>query len=272
MSDKREAFYDPEEILREVVEKIAALKGRGGDVDYLTFVADGEPTLDINLGKEIESLKSLGIKVAVISNSSLLWGADVRDDLRKADWVSLKIDTVDPETWRRVNRPHGALVISEIFRGISRFAGTYRGDLVTETMLCRGINDDERELNKTARFVADLYPRWSYISIPTRPPAERNVKPPTERGLHLAFQIFNEPAIRAEYLIGYEGTAFAFTGNAENDLLSITSVHPMRKDGVVELLKKANAEWGVVDKLIKEGALMELEYRGNVFYVRKLRK
>jgi len=45
-----------------------------------------------------------------------------------------------------------------------------------------------------------------------------------------------------EYLIGYEGNAFAFTGNVEEDLLSITSVHPMREDAVKDFLKKANAE------------------------------
>lgn len=72
MSITREGFYDPEEIFREAGEKIAALKGSGKDVAYLTFAAGGEPTLDINLGKGIESLKSLGSEVAVISNSSLV--------------------------------------------------------------------------------------------------------------------------------------------------------------------------------------------------------
>ena len=74
-----------------------------------------------------------------------------------------------------------------------------------------------------------------------------------------------------EYLIGYEGNAFAFTGNVEEDLLSITSVHPMREDAVKDFLKKANAEWDVVKKLLKEGKLIELEYDGKRFYMRKLR-
>jgi len=34
-------------------------------------------------------LKPLGLKIAVITNSSLIWREDVRDDLLKADWVSL---------------------------------------------------------------------------------------------------------------------------------------------------------------------------------------
>lgn len=62
---------------------------------------DCEPTLDINMGKEIDELKQLGIKIAVITNSSLIWREDVRNDLCKADWVSLKVDTVSEKIWRK---------------------------------------------------------------------------------------------------------------------------------------------------------------------------
>jgi len=73
-----------------------------------------------------------------------------------------------------------------------------------------------------------------------------------------------------EYLIGYEGNAFAYTGNAENDLLSITSVHPMRESAVSDLLTKAGADWSVVDKLIAENKLVETEYETHKFYLRHL--
>lgn len=63
---------------------------------------------------------------------------------------------------------------------------------------------------------------------------------------------------------------FAFTGNAEIDLLSITSVHPMRKDSVEKFLKKANANWDIVVKLINEDKLKEVKYKNKEFYMRKL--
>ena len=61
-----------------------------------------------------------------------------------------------------------------------------------------------------------------------------------------------------------------FTGNVEEDLLSVTSVHPMRERGVKELLRKANASWEVVEKLLDEGKLIELEYEGHRYYMRRL--
>ena len=74
-----------------------------------------------------------------------------------------------------------------------------------------------------------------------------------------------------EYLIGYEGNAFASTGNVEEDLLSITAVHPMRQDAVSELLARASADWCTVLQLISEGQLVETQYEGMKFYMRRLR-
>ena len=72
-----------------------------------------------------------------------------------------------------------------------------------------------------------------------------------------------------EYLIGYEGNAFAFTGKAEEDLLSITAVHPMREEAVKQLLSKAEADWSVVRRLIDQAKLIESEYEGQRFYLRR---
>jgi hypothetical protein len=81
----------------------------------------------------------------------------------------------------------------------------------------------------------------------------------------------SESVDHVEYLIGYEGNAFAFTGDVEEDLLSITAVHPMREDAVREFLARADAGWPVVRWLIARDQLVEAEYDGHRFYMRKLR-
>ena len=85
------------------------------------------------------------------------------------------------------------------------------------------------------------------------------------------FQILCDKVDPVEYLIRYEGVDFASTGKVEEDLLSITAVHPMREEAVGGLLAKAGADWSVVRTLIDEGQLAETEYEGHTFYVRKLR-
>jgi len=85
MQVERRVFYGPEEILQAARDKVERARESGEPIDYLTFVPDGEPTLDVNLGREIELLRSLGIKIAVITNASLIWREDVREALMKAD-------------------------------------------------------------------------------------------------------------------------------------------------------------------------------------------
>ncbi|HHY70989.1 MAG TPA: radical SAM protein [Thermoanaerobacterales bacterium] len=272
MQIERKAYYDVEDIARQVTEKTEDLKDKGDKIDYLTFVSDGEPTLDINLGNEIDALKPLGIKIAVITNSSLIWREDVRCELAKADWVSLKVDAVTDGIWRKIDRPHGKLCHEDIFDGMMRFSENYKGYLATETMLVKEINDSEDELGKIADFLSNLKPDKAYISIPTRPPAEKKVLPPEEYRVNMAYQIFQQKGVNSEYLIGYEGNEFSSTGNIEEDLLNITAVHPMKKPAVDRLLQKNNCDWYIINKLIDEQRLIKFEYQGETFYMRKLSK
>jgi wyosine [tRNA(Phe)-imidazoG37] synthetase (radical SAM superfamily) len=271
MQIDRTQFYDPEEIYMEVSKKVEKVQIKGESIDYLTFVPDGEPTLDANLGQEIELLKSIGLKIAVITNSSLIWREDVRADLAKADWVSFKIDTTSKITWRRINRPQRSLKLSAILRGMLKFAEGYSGTLVTETMLVKSLNDSTKSFRKIAGFLNQLQPAKAYLAMPTRPPAEKWGGPPDEDVLNEAFQILNEKPFQVEYLIDYEGNAFAFTGNVEEDLLSITAVHPMRQDAVNEFLMRAGVDCQIVLKLLAQGQLVETKYRGQLFYMRTVK-
>jgi wyosine [tRNA(Phe)-imidazoG37] synthetase (radical SAM superfamily) len=150
------------------------------------------------------------------------------------------------------------------------FANIFNGELATESMLIRGVNDDGGEIEKVADFISELKPDKAYLAIPTRPPAVRTIAPASEQIINMAYQTFSQRISSVEYLIGYEGNAFTLAGKVEADLLSITSVHPMREDAVMEFLKKAGADWKVVEKLIKAGSLVESGYQGKKFYLRKV--
>ncbi len=271
MQIERSEFYEPEELVEEVLEKVEKVKKSEEQIDYLTFVSDGEPTLDINLGKVINMLKSLNIKIAVITNSSLIWREDVREELSKADWVSLKVDSVIEKNWRKTDCPSKELDLNKILEGIKIFSQNYNGFLASETMLVEGFNDDEYSLEKTAQFLGEINPNVSYISIPVRPPARKDAKKPGEEAINKAYQIFSDSLNNVEYLIGYEGNAFSFTGNIEEDILSITSVHPMREDAVEDFLKKANADWKALYELIDKGKIREAVYNDKKFYIRSFK-
>ncbi len=65
MQKERRSFYEPEDIFQDVQKRLARAKETSERVDYLTFVPDGEPTLDVSLGRDIMLLKSLKLPVGV---------------------------------------------------------------------------------------------------------------------------------------------------------------------------------------------------------------
>ncbi len=152
------------------------------------------------------------------------------------------------------------------------FARTFKGKIITETMLIKNINDNSQHIERVADFLAQLKPSRSYLSLPIRPPTERWVQAPPEEMVNQSYYLFKDKIDQVEYLIGYEGNAFAFTGEVEEDILSITSVHPMREEALRDFLKRAKSNWSVIDRLIKQGQLVESEYKGHKFYIRKFPK
>lgn len=178
---ERRVFHAPALIDRAVTRCVERARNAGERIDYQTFVPSGEPTLDAGLGQEIRRLELNGIPVAVVTNGSLLWRADVREDLADANWVSVKVDTVREATWKRLNRPHGQLAFEQVLAGTQESARDFCGTLATETMLVAGLNESEEEITGVARHIATLRPAVAYISVPLRAPAESWVRAARQR-------------------------------------------------------------------------------------------
>lgn len=272
MQMTRSAFYKPEDICCEAEIKLKQLEVENKKVDYFSFVPDGEPTLDVNLGKTIRLLKPYNTKTAVITNASLLWMDEVKENLMGADWVSVSIDAADEATWRKTDRPHRKLNHRDILNGIVDFSKQFKGTLVTETMLVDGINDHEKSIEKIAEQLELIQPQKAYLLVPTRPPAESGVRRASVENLRKAVAIIRG-VTRAdvECMTGdEEEEGFFFTEDITNDILSIASVHPIREDIIASLLAKRNAGNKVVSELVKRGDLIEYTYEGRKFYRRNI--
>lgn len=261
----RQSFYSPEQIFAAVEEHLGKLQQMP---DYLTFVPNGEPTLDIHLEESISLLKKIGIPIAVITNASLLGDAQVRDALSLADWVSVKVDANDEAVWKKINRPHPKLTFESYKEGLLTFASAYRGLLATETMMVDGVNDGAELLQRNASLIATINPATAYISIPTRPPAMRSVKKPDEAAINRAYQIYTGAGLHSEMLLGFEGSDTGFTGDAREDILNMSAVHPIREETMGEILRKNGAESGLPDQLIRENVIREVIYQDKKFWIR----
>lgn len=200
---------------------VEALRAVRQPYDVISFVPDGEPTIDIDLGSHIRAVRELGVPVAVITNGSLLWNEDVRRDLDAADIVSVEIDAVDDWMWRRIDRPSSALASEVVLNGIRTFARERRAKLWTQTMLLDAYDD----LENIARFITEIAPDRVCISVPTRPPGGASVG--GADGVRLARAMELIP--NAELMTHEPGSAFVTT---VDELLDVLAVHPLREDRI----------------------------------------
>lgn len=264
----RKSFYDKKWLVAEVSKKIKELRLKNIHFDYLTFVPDGEPTLDINIGEEILILKDVCHKVAVITNGSLLWMDEVQRDLMNADYISAKVDAVSGKLWRQINRPKSKLNHELILKGLIDFAKIYKGILTTETMIVKEINDSEEDAFELLIYLKEVNADINYLMIPIRPPAEGNVKIPDEASVVKIYDILQKELNKVELLIHPEPDEFSTAGKIENEILNITSVHPMRKESLIKLLSENKENWDIIQKLKDKKKLKEVEYNHQKYFTR----
>ncbi len=146
--------------------------------DTLTLSGAGEPTLYGKLGELILAIKGLGdIPVAIITNSSLLDRADVRNELRHADIVLPSLDTALEHTFRRLNRPHELCDLDRIIDGLERFTKDFAGTILLEILLVDGFNTDAENLDALRRAAGRLRVDSVQLNTAVRPGTVRGISP-----------------------------------------------------------------------------------------------
>jgi len=271
---ERRRFYDTRVLRKALSEKLSEVNE--DDLDYITFVPDGEPTLDESLNEHVKAIRELSDKpIAILTNSTLISIEDVRRDLMGFDLVSIKLDAVSEEIWRKINRPHPSLNLREILDGVKIFRREFSGKLISETMLIDGVNSERSEIKRIADELSKIDPDKAYIAIPTRPPAENWVKPVDEEKLVESYEIFSESLgrDRVELLIGYEGAGFKIGRDPVRDLLSIATIHPIRLDYAHQILSKSIHDPDeLIERLVNSGEMKLVKYRGRNFLMRRRRE
>ncbi len=214
---ERRTFAPARAILAELRRKLEECRP-----DYITLSGSGEPTLYRSLGRLISGIKQITkIPVAVLTNGSLLWQPDVREDLLSADLVVPSLDAGDDAAFQNVNRPHPDIAFDRMAEGLIQFREVYHGALWLEVFILGGMTAIDSEAAKIAGIARRIRADRIQLNTVTRPPAEEFAFPvPPERMRSLRRLFGRRASVIADYRAPAGQTAPAVNDDAVYELLA----------------------------------------------------
>jgi len=135
LSPEENRFPSVEQVLDAVEEALRTYP----DVDYITFSGNGEPTLHPHFPAIASAVCHLrdelrpDVKLAILSNSTTVHLAHIREALILFDAPIMKLDAGDPTTLARINHPASAVELEHIIEGLEKIPG-----LIIQSVLIDG--------------------------------------------------------------------------------------------------------------------------------------
>jgi len=231
---ERQSFFPKIDILNEIKQSLN-LK----TIDHITFVGDGEPTLNADLGWLISETKKITkIRVAVITNGSLFYRKDVRSELSAADLVMPSLDAPDELTWQRINRGDKNISYDMLLEGLMRFRQKSQSEFWLQVMLVKGVNDSIRQLEELKKKIDLIRPDKVCITTAVRPPTESFVEQPDTERIEFARSLLKSSCSYTKREIGEFITEKFKT--AEEAIVSVSGRHPLRLEQAEKIANKYN--------------------------------
>ena len=155
------------------------------DPDFITFSGSGEPTLNQDIGRVIDYIKEThpGIRVALLTNATLLTDPELRRELSRVDLLVPSLDAVSDKAFRRINRPCPGLEPGDVLSGIKAMAREFRGEIWLEIFILPGVNDSAEELDLFKAEIQAIHPTRVQLNTLDRPGTLDTVVPATREEL-----------------------------------------------------------------------------------------
>jgi wyosine [tRNA(Phe)-imidazoG37] synthetase (radical SAM superfamily) len=145
-------------------------------LDYITISGSGEPTLNTKISDLISQLKSLSsVKIAVITNASLLNDANLRREILGADLIVPSLDAAVQKIFTVIDRPEPGIKIDDIIDGLIALRREFKGKIWLEIMLIKGLNDDIRHIRRLKEAIDKINPDKIQINSPVRTTSDQGV-------------------------------------------------------------------------------------------------
>ena len=261
---ERQSFFPPELLLNELQSVLPDIP----HLDYITFSGSGEPTLNTDLGWLIKEIKKLStVPVAVLTNGTLLYLDDVRNDVRLADVILPSLDAATAAAFASINQPHAGLELERIIEGLVTLRNEFPGNIWLEIFIVKGINDQEKEIAALRKAMRRIKPDKIQLNTLDRPPAYAGIESADFAALEKIRDQWPDLPVEIIKRTGRREEILAFSRNLENSLLNTIRHRPLTLDDLVALTgKEENELRQYLDVLEKEKKIKPVIQGEKIFY------
>lgn len=259
----RKEYAPVKEILMEIQ---SFLKGEASSVDHLSLSGSGEPTLHSQIRSLIEGIKAItSVPIAVITNGSLLYEEEVRQDLLRADRVLPSLDAVSPDAFAKINRPYSGFSVEKVIAGLLEFRRVYKGEIWLEILFCKGVNDGKEELLRMKKALDRIQPDRIHLNTVVRPPSEKKAVPLSQKEMEEIQAFFGE---RSSIISEFDRHWLMISKrDIQQEILEILKRRPLSASdlsGGMGIPKKELD--GYIKPLIEQGKIRSRRFGDSIYY------
>ncbi len=234
------------------------------DIDVITLTANGEPTLYPELKtlvREINQIKQ-DKKLLILSNASMITDPKVREALQEIDIVKLSLDCATPTCFKKIDRPLKNIDLEKIIESIKLFRKEFKGDLIIEILIVKGINDTLEEMQKLNEVLQTVQPDRIDLGTIERPPAY-SVEGVSEERLRELSQAFENLPIH----IMHQHPPKTKLDFNEDELLNLIAMRPQSQNDVEALFSPQSRS--SLKALLQQDRITTTKIAGVTFYQSK---
>ena len=255
-----EAIENPPSVEQVIAEVKTAIVAHP-QVDVITLTANGEPTLYPDLAQLVRELNLIKgrAKTLILSNGSGVLNYKICEALKGLDIVKFSLDSAVQKTFARIDRSGKKIDVSELVGAMAKFKREFKGELVHEILVVKGLNDTKAEFEALNAVLNQILPVRVDISTIDRPPAYPVKGVSQELLRELAQQISGVPCVIASAKYGDEKLEF----NKE-ELLELVKRRPQSENDVTNSFSESSKK--NLQELLADEKIKIVNAAGTKFY------